>query len=217
MFKSLRNLVLPRTAPQVELPLGGEDGGIDYVRLVDRIIAGDSGAEAELVDRFKNGPFYIILRIVKDYSTAEDLSQDTFVTIIRKVRNGDVQQPEKLASFVAQVARFQTIEYLRKIRRRGLGADLGEAEQFPDPAPNGLQQLQTAEQLDEVRDLIGRLIPRDRELLLRFYINEEPKLQICADLGLTSTQFDRVLYRARQRYKELYLGRNERTRKGGNR
>ena len=48
---------------------------------------------------------------------------------------------------------------------------------------------------------------RDREILLRFYIAEEDKDRIAADHGLTSLQFNRVLHRARQRYKELFLER----------
>jgi len=45
---------------------------------------------------------------------------------------------------------------------------------------------------------------RDRELLFRFYIAEEDKERLCEELGLTSLHFNRVLFRARQRYKELY-------------
>ncbi|HSS75550.1 MAG TPA: hypothetical protein VLV54_02295, partial [Thermoanaerobaculia bacterium] len=46
-----------------------------------------------------------------------------------------------------------------------------------------------------------------REILLRFYIAEEDKDRIAADHGLSSLQFNRVLHRARQRYKELFLER----------
>ncbi len=41
---------------------------------------------------------------------------------------------------------------------------------------------------------------RDREVLLRFYLNEEPKSAICAALDLTELQFNQVLWRARQRF-----------------
>lgn len=54
------------------------------------------------------------------------------------------------------------------------------------------------------RVLNGLTTDRDREVLFRFYINEERKEQICADLGLSDLHFNRVLHRARQRYKELY-------------
>ncbi len=50
----------------------------------------------------------------------------------------------------------------------------------------------------------------DREVLLRFHVAEEEKETICTDLGLTSLQFNVVLFRARQRFKELV----ERSRQG---
>ncbi len=44
---------------------------------------------------------------------------------------------------------------------------------------------------------------RDRQILYRFYIAEEDKERICADLDLSSLHFNRVLFRARQRFKDL--------------
>jgi RNA polymerase sigma-70 factor (ECF subfamily) len=99
--------------------------------------------------------------------------------------------------------------------RRKATEDLEHAEQVPDPSPSPLEQLQTSEQLSEVREVIGQLRPRYKELLLRFYINEEPKEVICADLGLTREQFDGVVHRARNRFKALYLKRKQHSEKGG--
>jgi len=45
---------------------------------------------------------------------------------------------------------------------------------------------------------------RDIQALFRFYLAEHDKKQICADLGLTSAQFNLVIHRARDRYRELY-------------
>jgi hypothetical protein len=42
-------------------------------------------------------------------------------------------------------------------------------------------------------------------MLFRYYIAEEDKDQICADFGLTRDQFNRVIFRALKRYKELYV------------
>jgi RNA polymerase sigma-70 factor (ECF subfamily) len=62
-----------------------------------------------------------------------------------------------------------------------------------------------------VRQVIRELgTERDRDILLRFYIAEEDKERISADFGLTSLQFNRVLHRARERYRELYLQRTGR-------
>jgi RNA polymerase sigma-70 factor (ECF subfamily) len=209
MFKSLLKRMLPPTAAGVERPTHPA-----YGSLVNRIIDGDAAAEAELVTIFKDRIVHIILRIANNPSTVDDFSQDTFFTIIRKIRNGDLKQPESLGFFVASVARNHALEQMRAMRRKAT-EDLEHAEQVPDPSPSPLEQLQTSEQLSEVREVIGQLRPRYKELLLRFYINEEPKEVICADLGLTREQFDGVVHRARNRFKALYLKRKQHSEKGG--
>jgi RNA polymerase sigma-70 factor (ECF subfamily) len=190
----------------VEHQITGGSTQPNYVSLVERIINGDAAAEAELVDHFKDPVSHIIRRIANDAPTAEDLSQDTFLTVIRKIRNGDLKQPESLGAFVAGVARNHAIEQMRVIRRRG-GEDLKTVEHVPDPSQSQLDKLQKSEQLDEIREVMHELIPRYRELLLRFYINEESKEVICNDLGLSSAQFDGVLHRARKRCRAIYLKR----------
>jgi RNA polymerase sigma-70 factor (ECF subfamily) len=186
----------------------------DYTVLVNRIINGDAAAEEELVALFEEPVFHIIRRITNNTSMAEDFSQDTFLTVIRKIRKGDLRQAESLGSFVAAVARNHTIEQMRVIRRRA-SEDLEHADQVPDTSPDPLKKLQRSAQIDELRNVMEELIPRYRELLLRFYINEEPKEEICADLDLTSGQFDGVLHRARKRCKAIYLKRKGLAEKSG--
>lgn len=188
----------------------------DYTALVNRIINGDAAAEEELVALFKDPVFHIIHRLANNTSMVEDFSQDTFLTVIRKIRNGDLRQAESLGSFVAAVARNHTIEQMRVLRRRA-SEDLGHADQVPDTSPDPLKNLLMSAQIDELREVMKELIPRYRELLLRFYINEEPKEEICADLGLTSGQFDGVLHRARNRGKAIYLKRKGPAEKSGRR
>jgi RNA polymerase sigma-70 factor (ECF subfamily) len=202
---SLLKRMFPRAVAGRESQTARESPGPHYAGLVSRIIAGDTHAEAELVGRFGAGVFQIILNIVRNPPLAEDLSQDALITILRKIREGDVQQPESLKFFVSSVAKYHAIGQIRRIRLRDCNESLEQAEQLPDPAPNLLEKLETAEHFIEIRAVIEELTPRYKKLLWRFYINEEPKDVICADLGLTSMQFDRVLHRARKRYKELYL------------
>ena len=45
---------------------------------------------------------------------------------------------------------------------------------------------------------------RDRAAIVRFYLDEERKEQICADLGLTELQFNLVLFRARNRLRQIF-------------
>ena len=44
---------------------------------------------------------------------------------------------------------------------------------------------------------------RDREILIRTYLQDEDKTLICEALGVDSAHYNRVLFRAKQRFKDL--------------
>jgi hypothetical protein len=46
-------------------------------------------------------------------------------------------------------------------------------------------------------------VQRDREVLERFYLREEPRTSIRESLKLTDMQFNQVLWRARQRFGDI--------------
>jgi RNA polymerase sigma-70 factor (ECF subfamily) len=182
--------------------------GTELVEIVRRIIAGDSAAEDEVVRRYRQGVAVIIDRIVRSQSASEDVSQETFKIVLEKIRRGDLRQPERLSGFVCSVARNAAIDYVRRARHLQNREENCDAEHIPDPAPSQLEEILKQEKAGVVRQIINELkIERDRDLLFRYYIAEEDKDRICADLHLTRTQFNNVIYRATARFRELYLRR----------
>lgn len=154
-------------------------------------------AVALILDRHTNGR-----------PEAEDLFQDTFRVALEKLRRGELREPEKLPGFLAGIARSLAIEHYRKATRRKTDPDSEALLGVPASDTGQLGQLLERENAGLARQVIRELgTARDREILLRFYIAEEDKDRIAADYGLTSLQFNRVLHRARQRYREIYLER----------
>lgn len=173
--------------------------------LVSRIRAGDHQAETELVERFGRGVLMILRRSTRNAAISDDLYQDTFRIALEKVRQGDLRDAEKLPAFIVSVARNLVIEHFRRAARHENLTEIAEAERPPHSAPNQLEAVLQQEKAAIVRQVIDELpADRDRQLLFRFYVVEDDKEQICADLGLTSLHFNRVLHRARERYRELY-------------
>jgi RNA polymerase sigma-70 factor, ECF subfamily len=173
--------------------------------LVSRIRAGDHQAEVELIECYNLVVMSIIRREVGDAALADDLYQESFCIILEKVRRGDVREAEKLSGFVCGVARNQVIRHFqRTARQRGL-AETEDAVSITHPAPSQLEKLLQREKADIVRQILKEMTnERDIQVLFRFYLAEHDKNQICADLGLTSMQFNLVIHRARERYRELY-------------
>lgn len=177
----------------------------DLADVVRRIIAGDHLAEEEMVRRYTEGVSVIVRKVAQSQPAAEDISQETFRIAIEKIRHGDVRDPERLSGFICSLAKNVAIEHVRKARRLTSQEEI-KAELIPDPAPNQLEEVCRKEKARIVRHLIGQLkVERDRKVLFRYYIAEEDKDRICADLGLTRPQFNNILSRALQRYKELYI------------
>jgi RNA polymerase sigma-70 factor, ECF subfamily len=175
------------------------------VDLVSRIRAGDRQAEAELVERYSRGVMIIIRREVHDTVAVEDLHQEGFRIVLEKIRRGDVREPEKLSGFVCGVARNLVIDHFRRAARQENNTEIEEAVSIPHPAPDQLQELLRKEKADLVRQVLKAMSnERDIQALYRFYIADDDKEQICVDLGLTSLHFNRVLHRARERFRELY-------------
>jgi RNA polymerase sigma-70 factor, ECF subfamily len=172
--------------------------------LVARIRAREDEAAAALVQRFGRGVSVILRRVVREKAAVDDLYQDTFRLTIEKIRRGDPRDPDRLPGFVASLARNLAIDHLRRRARRRV-EDVEAAEAFADPSPSPLDRLLDRERATLARQVIDGLgSDRDREVLYRFYIAEEDKEVICRQLALTSLHFNRVLHRARQRYRELF-------------
>jgi RNA polymerase sigma-70 factor (ECF subfamily) len=171
--------------------------------LVGRILSGDVSAEAELVDRYHRGVNMILLRAAGQRSIAEDLVQDTFRLSLEKIRRGDLREPEKLSGFICNIARNLAIAHFRRTSRQETLEE--QAGLSPVSHEDPLQHVLSAEKAAIVRRILDELrSSRDRDVLYRFYLAEQDKQQICRELGLTSLHFNRVLFRARERYKELY-------------
>jgi RNA polymerase sigma-70 factor (ECF subfamily) len=175
--------------------------------LVSRIEAGDSAAETELVEQYATGVRLMLLKKTGCPQLSNDLCQETMLVILRKLRAGDLNDPNKLPAYIQQTAAFICIDHYRKEKRyvTGAGGIISLQLAHYDKKGKSVDRQQVAYLLEELLDQLS--VERDREMLRRFYLCDEDKVRICADLDLTPAHFDRVLYRARKRMRELLRDR----------
>lgn len=171
--------------------------------LASRIQAGDRLAESELIERYERGLRLILLKRTGNAQLASDMCQDTFVVALRRLRAGELKNPNSLAAFVRQIAVNISIDYYRKERRYVHPRDeiISLRLSHKDRQSNEIDEQTVRMAIESTLEQLA--VPRDREILRRFYLADEDKLQICRDLGLSPTHFDRVLYRARRRMRKL--------------
>lgn len=195
--------VINETSENSGVPISPTQSGLtDPAALARRLQQAEGAGEDELIHRYSRGVAIIIGRIVRDPLTTADLCQEALRLVLEKLRRGCLREPGKLSGFICGVARNLAIEHLRRARPV---QPLEAALHAPDPNPSPLARLVEKEQVEAVRRVLSEMTTaRDREILYRFYLLEEDKEDICSQLGLSSLHFNRVLHRARQRFKELY-------------
>lgn len=172
--------------------------------LVRKIREGDPISEELLYKKFFSGLVLMLERRTGDRARAEDLAQDTMVTVLHKLRSEGINHPERLSSYIHQTGKYQFIGWLRKAANKTeLIPDYEDRTDDADTVEQGLDKERAREQ---VRKIISQMkVARDRELLYRFYVRDQSKPVICEALDLTPTHFDRVINRARNRFRDAFL------------
>lgn len=185
---------------------------IDPKMLVARIQAGDHEAESLLVDTYYKGLLFLSKRITRQPWLAEETAQQTMQLVLEKIRAGEPQDPERLNAFIQGVARNLATGHYRKENRRGTHVSMESAPQEPADDREPDQTLLHREQARIVSETLAHMKDgREKEMLTRFYIQEEDKEPICKHFGISSQHFNRVLYQARQTFKALWVKRYGKT------
>jgi RNA polymerase sigma-70 factor, ECF subfamily len=165
--------------------------------------APDPVSQLSAVYRDYPGLRALILRRVRDPELAADILQDAAVTTLEKLRSGGIAHPENVGGYLYRVA----LNHLRNHRRKDRTAvsspdaldELRDVESDPEWERVGRPQWAAAAR----RVLEEMPTARDRELLVRFYLDDEEKEQICQELHLSPEHFNRVIFRARNRFRAL--------------
>lgn len=140
-------------------------------------------------------------------AVAEDLLSDAIETSLRKLQAGEIARPEQLAGYVYRVA----LNHLRNLKRsdKSRRTNSDGIEVIPDDnCRDSVADIEQARWSKLMHELLKELEnSRDRALIVGFYLEEEDKAVLCERLGLSAAHFNRVIHRARERFRELLEAR----------
>ncbi len=176
---------------------------VDFLELVQRIQSGDTSGMEDLYRIFSRGVRFYLCRQLGPQEL-EDKVHDTFIIVVQALRRGDLRDATRLMGFVRTVVRRQVAAHIDNAvqsRRTCLDVEAGAslASASSGPEENAILR-QNADLMEKVLDGMSH---RDREILTRFYLDEQPQDQICREMRLTETQFRLLKSRAKTRFGEL--------------
>jgi len=169
---------LKRMSPDPKQILAGTFSPRDLERsdaeLVRSCRAGDEPAWAKLVDRYQRLIFAIPRRAGLGDEQAADILQEVFLTLFEKL--DEIQQPEKIRSWVVTTAKFKTWAAVRN--SRGFYSPETDEEMelelasIRDTSPLADEMLVRLEQQHLVRAGLNELDERCRRILSMLYLQD---------------------------------------------
>jgi RNA polymerase sigma-70 factor, ECF subfamily len=179
------------------------EGDLPWKDLVERVRAGDPTGMEELYLILSRGIRYVLYRQCGPQDV-DDKVHDILLILTQSIQRGDLREPERLMGYVRTVVHRQVashIDSMVKSRRNHDETDLNA--RLPDRQPNPERLIIQQENQDLAMRVLKGLNQRAREVLIRFYLEEQPAERICREMGLTETQFRLIKSRAKARFGEL--------------
>ena len=96
---------------------------LDDYELINRILSGDNDAFGEIVSRYKNLVYSVILRMINDYEEANDISQEVFIKVYKNL--GKYQPEYKFSTWIMRITTNHVIDFLRKKKQETVNIDEG--------------------------------------------------------------------------------------------
>ncbi len=142
---------------------------IDDEKLVYQFQAGHQNAFDELMKRYKSKIFSYLLRSVRNYEDAEDITVEVFVKVYRALNNW--QPKAKFSTWLYKIASNLAIDYHRASARNPVY--LLEDEDIPemrlvatDIASNPAALLEEKERGRIIREAVAQLSPKQKAVFL---------------------------------------------------
>jgi RNA polymerase sigma-70 factor (ECF subfamily) len=172
---------------------------------VERLRSGDPATEQHFCAYFSE-LILVKLRARRIAAFFDDISQETFVRVLRTLRSPDgLRDPGALGAFVCSVCNHVLQEHTRARKWEGF-APPPEGGDRPDPAAATPEaQLVNEQRTRAVKAILAKLPQRDRQLLAAIFLKDEERDRVCELMGVTRDYLRVLLHRAKKELKTEYL------------
>jgi RNA polymerase sigma factor (sigma-70 family) len=182
---------------------------VDDHRLVAAVRRGDDRAFEALYARYHRRIHAYVMGMVKDHGRAEDVTQEVFVSALRRMR--ETERPIAFKPWIYEIAKNACIDQFRRSRRAeevSLQADDGFAPADygrlvgSDPTPDAA--VAAKQDLDNLCGAFGGLSETHHEILVLRELEGMSYREIGERMGMSRPAVESTLFRARRRLTEEY-------------
>jgi RNA polymerase sigma-70 factor, ECF subfamily len=171
----------------------------DYVQ---RLINSDSATEDAFVAYFGELLSIKLRSRLRSPELIQDVTQETFLRVLKTLRQSGIETPEALGAFVNSVCNNVLFEAYRSQRR----ATDPLVDYASDDATADTTILEEEERT-QVRSVLSELPEKDRKILRWLFFDERDKGEVCRVLQVDREYLRVLLHRAKQRFRTDYLRR----------
>ena len=155
----------------------------DWASLIDRVAEGDQSALSKLYDSTARLVYGLVLRILNEAPSAEEVLLDVFTQVWRQASQYDGKRGAPLA-WIMTIARSRAIDRLRSTRQEQQRREpLDSVEVARSDSTDPEQDSVIAERRLMVKRALAGLAPEQREVIELAYYSGMSHSEIAARLG----------------------------------
>ena len=175
------------------------------VQLIQRTLSGDDSAFNALVEKHKKGVHALIWRKIGDFHYAEELTQDVFLQVYKKL--GTLKDPKSFAGWLYVIAHRLTLNWIQRHKPAMQSLEDTSSEEIDESSYTHYltetHETETAEHRSEVvKSLLEKLPESERTVLTLHYLSEMTTKEIGNFLGVSVNTIKSRLRRGRERLQE---------------
>jgi len=173
----------------------------DYL-LVQRANNGDQKAYAELMDRYRDAIYYMLLKMVNNASDAEDLTIEAFGKAFKNIQQ--YAPNYAFSTWLFKIATNNCIDFIRKKKASHISLDHNDDEHekasmdIQAPVMDPEETMINEQKIKLMRSIVDKLKPRYRKLIELRYFKELSYEEIAEELELPIGTVKAQLFRARE-------------------
>lgn len=170
--------------------------------LIAAVLDGSEAAFGELVDRYKDRVFRLLGRYCRDSVECEDLAQDVFLKVFRKLHT--FNHESQFFTWLYRITANAATDHLSRAssRRLRLVEDTGVFERGDEDRESPTAPLEQQELAQVTRDIVDSLPEKFRTILVLREFEGLSYTDIAEVLEIQLGTVESRLFRARQRFKD---------------